>query len=102
MSTKKQKYFCHDCGIEVKTKKKELVGGRFLGYLDPHGAKYTVVKCDACYAKMPALTKFQQCEVYSRIVGYLRPVQQWNAGKKAEFKDRKNFNANLWQEDQEK
>lgn len=31
------------------------------------------------------------CEVYSRVVGYLRPVQQWNDGKKAEFKIRKNF-----------
>ncbi len=29
------------------------------------------------------------CEVYSRIVGYLRPVQNWNAGKKEEFKNRK-------------
>ncbi|MCK5096044.1 MAG: ribonucleoside triphosphate reductase [Candidatus Pacebacteria bacterium] len=25
------------------------------------------------------------CEIYSRIVGYLRPVQQWNRGKSAEF-----------------
>jgi len=33
------------------------------------------------------------CEIYSRIVGYLRPVSQWNEGKKAEFKLRKNFNA---------
>ena len=33
----------------------------------------------------------KQCEVYSRIVGYLRPVSQWNDGKKAEFKLRKNF-----------
>ena len=31
------------------------------------------------------------CEVYSRIVGYLRPIQSWNAGKKQEFKDRKLF-----------
>ncbi|MBI5037418.1 MAG: ribonucleoside triphosphate reductase [Candidatus Kerfeldbacteria bacterium] len=29
-----------------------------------------------------------QCEVYSRVVGYLRPVQQWNKGKKEEFKNR--------------
>lgn len=35
----------------------------------------------------------KQCEVYSRIVGYLRPVSQWNEGKKAEFKLRKNFQA---------
>lgn len=30
-------------------------------------------------------------EVYSRVVGYLRPVEQWNAGKQAEFSDRKVF-----------
>jgi len=30
-----------------------------------------------------------ECEVYSRIVGYLRPLSQWNDGKKAEFKNRK-------------
>lgn len=30
-------------------------------------------------------------EVFSRIVGYLRPVSQWNEGKKAEFKLRTTF-----------
>jgi len=29
------------------------------------------------------------CETYSRIVGYYRPVQGWNDGKKEEFEDRK-------------
>jgi anaerobic ribonucleoside-triphosphate reductase len=32
-----------------------------------------------------------KCEVYSRVVGYLRPVKQWNIGKQEEFKDRKTF-----------
>ncbi len=31
------------------------------------------------------------CEVYSRVVGYLRPVDQWNDGKQAEFGIRKTF-----------
>ena len=31
------------------------------------------------------------CEVYSRVVGYMRPVQQWNKGKQQEFKDRKPY-----------
>ncbi len=31
------------------------------------------------------------CEVYSRVVGYLRPVSQWNKGKKEEFSIRKTF-----------
>jgi ribonucleoside-triphosphate reductase len=29
------------------------------------------------------------CEIYSRVVGYLRPVKQWNAGKQSEFVQRK-------------
>lgn len=33
----------------------------------------------------------QKCEVFSRIVGYIRPVSQWNPGKVSEFKDRKLF-----------
>lgn len=32
-----------------------------------------------------------ECEVYSRVVGYLRPVSQWNKGKREEFKLRKTF-----------
>lgn len=39
-------------------------------------------KCPKCGA---------ECEVYSRVVGYIRPVQQWNKGKKREFSDRKTF-----------
>ncbi len=34
-----------------------------------------------------------ECEVYSRVVGYLRPVKQWNKGKQAEFEMRKVFKA---------
>jgi ribonucleoside-triphosphate reductase len=32
-----------------------------------------------------------KCEVFSRVVGYLRPVSQWNDGKQAEFEERKTF-----------
>ncbi len=49
------------------------------GYLS--GEHFTCPKC----------TVEQPCEVYSRIVGYLRPVNQWNKGKKQEFKDREEF-----------
>jgi ribonucleoside-triphosphate reductase len=38
--------------------------------------------CPACH---------EPCEVFSRVVGYLRPVKQWNKGKQAEFKARKVF-----------
>lgn len=33
-------------------------------------------------------------EVYSRVVGYFRPVEQWNDGKKAEWNDRRFYDAN--------
>ncbi|MCK5838152.1 MAG: ribonucleoside triphosphate reductase, partial [Desulfobacula sp.] len=39
--------------------------------------------CETCGAKT---------EVYSRVVGYLRPVGQWNSGKQTEFHMRKTFN----------
>ena len=39
----------------------------------------------------PQCTIKQPCEVYSRVVGYLRPIQQWNNGKKEEFRQRKEF-----------
>lgn len=32
------------------------------------------------------------CEIYSRPVGYFRPVSQWNNGKQSEFQDRKMYN----------
>lgn len=36
----------------------------------------------------------QRCEVYSRVVGYIRPVSQWNVGKQAEWADRRFFMLN--------
>lgn len=38
--------------------------------------------CDRCQSPT---------EVYSRVVGYLRPVKQWNSGKQAEFENRKTY-----------
>jgi len=34
----------------------------------------------------------EACEIYSRVVGYLRPVKQWNKGKQEEFSMRKVYN----------
>ena len=41
--------------------------------------------------KKRAHTCGAECEVYSRVCGYFRPVSNWNKGKKEEFKDRKTF-----------
>ena len=35
------------------------------------------------------------CEVYSRVVGYLRPVSHWNEGKQEEFEERVMFDDSL-------
>jgi ribonucleoside-triphosphate reductase len=43
--------------------------------------------CPTCKAE----GKRNKCEVYSRVVGYLRPVSQWNKGKQTEFTDRKTY-----------
>jgi ribonucleoside-triphosphate reductase len=38
------------------------------------------------------LSKCQEkTEVYSRVCGFFRPVQQWNKGKKEEFRDRREY-----------
>jgi ribonucleoside-triphosphate reductase len=37
----------------------------------------------------------RETEVYSRVVGYLRPVKQWNDGKQAEYCRRKPFKVTL-------
>ena len=38
-----------------------------------------------------ANAKGTECEVYSRIVGYFRPVKQWNNGKQEEYGEREAF-----------
>jgi anaerobic ribonucleoside-triphosphate reductase len=49
----------------------------------------------------PQETKKVPCEVYSRIVGYLRPVQNWNKGKRQEFYDRKPYHSQAGTADKE-
>lgn len=36
----------------------------------------------------------QRCEIYSRVVGYLSPLNQWNPGKQSEWNDRKVYKIN--------
>ena len=45
-----------------------------------------------------ANVKGTECEVYSRIVGYFRPVKQWNNGKQEEYADRVAFEADVSKE----
>lgn len=90
MDTKKNKEYCYDCKKEIEIKGKDIENGFLLEY-DDDGEKMKVYKCKKCFEKNPALTNFRKCEVYSRVVGYLRPVQQWHIGKKQEFAERKEY-----------
>ncbi|MBL7150489.1 ribonucleoside triphosphate reductase [Candidatus Microgenomates bacterium] len=79
-------------GEEVKVLAKKIVKNFSLPYFSftptfsvcpEHGyLKGEHFQCPKCGA---------ESEVYSRVVGYLRPVSQWNKGKKAEFDIRKSF-----------
>jgi anaerobic ribonucleoside-triphosphate reductase len=73
---------CHDCGKEIKK------GAKFMPY---EAVNQIFAKCEKCHKKDPVLRNFQKTEVYSRIVGYIRPVAQWNNGKAEEYKDRKEY-----------
>ena len=81
---------CHDCGKQIAINNEEIENGVQLVY-DNAGEKISVLKCNDCYVKSPSLTNFQKCEVYSRVVGYIRPVEQWHKGKRQEYGERKEY-----------
>jgi ribonucleoside-triphosphate reductase len=85
-----KEFFCHDCNKKAEIEAEEAKNGVFLTY-DNAGTKINVFKCTECYEKNKSLTNYQECEVYSRVVGYIRPVQQWHKGKKEEYEERKEF-----------
>ena len=44
---------------------------------------------------MEKKNKRQPCEVFSRSMGYIRPIKNFNIGKRAEFEERKTFKENV-------
>jgi anaerobic ribonucleoside-triphosphate reductase len=87
----KKDYSCRACGKQLKIVKKEIIGGMLLKYKEEDGKEHLIFKCNECFKKDPSLSNYQECEVYDRIVGYLRPVQNWNPSKKEEYFERKRF-----------
>ena len=86
---------CVDCKCRIYFKKKKgqyagIDNGLLLGYDTPKG-KVFVYKCHDCYDKDKSLRNWQECEVYSRVVGYIRPVKNFNEGKLDEYKNRKTY-----------
>ena len=84
------KNLCHDCEKEILMDNDEIKNGVYLEYSNG-GEKINIFKCSECFEKSKALTNFQPCEVYSRVVGYIRPVGQWHKGKKQEYGERKEY-----------
>ncbi|MEA3502657.1 MAG: anaerobic ribonucleoside-triphosphate reductase, partial [Actinomycetota bacterium] len=91
--------FCHDCDAPVEVlcsvnKKGEVIisgGAMYNPIMGTPPTEHTFFKCDNCFGKDKTLRNFIPCEIFSRVVGYLRPVAQWNIGKKEEFKQRKEY-----------
>ena len=88
---------CHDCGAAVEVdvivnEEGEIVisGGSIYQVKQDH-EKSLYFKCDECFEIDKTLRNYREIEVYSRVVGYLRPVNQYNKGKKEEFRMRKVF-----------
>ncbi|HOX10606.1 MAG TPA: anaerobic ribonucleoside-triphosphate reductase [Candidatus Moranbacteria bacterium] len=80
-----EKLICHDCGKAIQNDEE---------YMPYKVGSEIYIKCKACHQTDPVLRNFRKTEVYSRVVGYIRPIQQWNKGKRAEFADRKEFIVN--------
>jgi len=82
---------CHDCGRGVRVVSEKTAEGSISL---KGGAVYEaggglLFKCEDCFGRDKTVRKYRECEVYSRVVGYLRPVSQWNSGKLAEYGRRK-------------
>lgn len=99
---------CHDCGKEVTVEIEQfecgdigIRGGAIFSPKDiseagENEANETVIegaflKCEDCFKFKSVLDNYQECERFSRVVGYLRPVKNWNKAKKHEFAARRMF-----------
>lgn len=85
------KIYCDLCNKEIELKKEEIINGHQLVYDLGNSKKVSVFRCKECYEKDQSLTNYQDCQVFTRVVGYLRPVTQFNAGKQQEYKERKDY-----------
>ena len=87
---------CHDCKgecevlVDVVGDQIIITGGAVYEVVI-NGDKQQFVKCEACTKIDKVLRNYQPCEVYTRVVGYLRPVEQMNGAKKCEHQMRKSF-----------
>jgi hypothetical protein len=83
---------CHDCGKKATVDLDLDDSLKLTAQVGPTPADTAMfMKCEKCFKACSALRNFMPCDVYSRAIGYLRPVSAWNDGKQAEFVMRKTF-----------
>jgi hypothetical protein len=86
---------CYDCdepctinAARISATEIDISGGAlFKAPENWHADTPLLAKCNSCFDADPFF--HPSPEVYSRCVGYLRPVKNWNKAKQAEFKMRK-------------
>jgi len=78
-----ENFYCPKCDDEIKYEKKQTE------------TKQTIKKNILQRKEMLGHEKRTKCEVYSRVVGWIVPVAQWNEGKKSEFIDRVTYDKQL-------
>ena len=83
-----QEPFCYDCNKKIIIENDETQNGNLLEY-EEEDDTFIIFKCNSCFKKNKALINYKNCEVYARIVGYLRPINSVNIGKKQEIEERK-------------
>ena len=87
---------CHDCKKEVNviaqlvTDNDIVIEGGAVYQPNPNEEEF-FLKCDDCFQKDSVLRNYKLIDVYSRVVGYMRPVGNWNEAKQQEFKKRQNY-----------
>lgn len=85
---------CHDCQQESQVLATITDDGIAISggaVYKPFADETFYIKCESCYKKDNILRDYQPCDIYSRVVGYMRPVGAWNEAKQQEFHKRKNF-----------
>lgn len=87
---------CHDCKkdvlvLAINAPDEIVITGGYVYQPFQSEPEHMYVKCDACASLDPVLRNYQPTSVYSRVVGYLRPTENWNGAKREEFNMRKEF-----------
>ena len=94
--------YCHSCKqlttvtIDLEDDGKLKIKGGAVYFpdvipIDEEQIQDFFIKCDLCFKNDPVLRDYQPCQVWSRVVGFYRPVNSFNKGKVQEMKMRKNY-----------